>query len=133
MKFNFYITAENDEEAQACIDFIRTMTKKREGGVKIGTNNGDWPSAEDDAHKELSGKPVVISGLRPSPDGGLLVPRLNVSPGPSSISKIGENAKLTIMSELRTGDIQPHAKYAEHLKLLWARGEVKYDGKEYFI
>jgi len=57
--------------------------------------------------------------------------RPNVSPGKPSISKIGGSTKDLLMSELDEGK-QPSAKYAEHLKLLWSRGEVKYDGKEYY-
>ena len=59
-------------------------------------------------------------------------PRQNVSPGPSAISKIGEKAKTYLLNELKGGG-QPEAKYAEHLKLLWSRGEIKFDGKEYYL
>ena len=59
-------------------------------------------------------------------------PRQNVSPGPSAISKIGEKAKTYLLNELKGGR-QPEAKYAEHLKLLWSRGEIKFDGKEYYL
>ncbi len=59
--------------------------------------------------------------------------RANVSPGEPTIGKIGADSKALILSELSTGTIQPHAKYVEHCKLLWKRGEVKYDGKEYYL
>lgn len=60
----------------------------------------------------------------------------NVSPGTPSITKIGTNAKGEIMAALKVGprklaEIGP--KYAEHMKLLWSRGEVKYDGERYYV
>ena len=61
------------------------------------------------------------------------VDRPNVDPGKPTITKIGAPAKALILEELRTGTIQPHAKYAEHLKLLWARGEVKFDGQRWYL
>ena len=59
-------------------------------------------------------------------------PRKNVSPGPALISKIGGNTKDHIFNLLQV-EKQPPTKYDDHLKLLWARGEVKYDGEEYYL
>ena len=58
--------------------------------------------------------------------------RKNVSPGEPSITKIGMNTEGALFGVLRAGG-QPEAKYAEHLKLLWKRGKVKFDGKEYYV
>lgn len=58
--------------------------------------------------------------------------RKNVSPGAVLIGKIGGNTKDVIFEFLRD-DKQPPAKYGDHLKLLWSRGEVKFDGKEYYL
>ena len=58
--------------------------------------------------------------------------RKNVSPGPSSITKIGSETKAMLLLDVGCNK-QPPAKYAEHLKLLWSRGEVKFDGKEWYI
>lgn len=58
--------------------------------------------------------------------------RPNVPPGKPSITKIGGNTKDVIFEFLRD-DKQPPAKYNDHLKLLWSRGEVKYDGKEWYL
>lgn len=60
------------------------------------------------------------------------VERPNVSPGASLISKIGGPTKALILEELAEG-IQPGPKFPEHMKLLWARGEVKFDGEEYYL
>ena len=60
------------------------------------------------------------------------VARENVSPGEPSITKIGMNTEVVLFGLLRAGG-QPEAKYAEHMKLLWKRGKVKFDGKEYYV
>jgi hypothetical protein len=58
--------------------------------------------------------------------------RPNASPGEPSIGKIGSDTKENILRALKEG--QPiGAKFVEHLKLLWKRGEVKYDGDEYYL
>lgn len=59
--------------------------------------------------------------------------RPNVSPGKSSITKIGSDTKTSILAGLANNGVQPPTKYTEHLKLLWSRGEVKFDGKEYYL
>jgi hypothetical protein len=58
--------------------------------------------------------------------------RVNVSPGKSSITKIGSATKEELLTQLRQGT-QPQAKYLEHLKLLWERGEVKFDGEVWYL
>lgn len=58
--------------------------------------------------------------------------RPNVSPGEPSISKMGAATNAEITKLLNAGKDVP-AKFTEHLKLLWKRGEVKYDGKEYYL
>lgn len=60
------------------------------------------------------------------------VARKNVSPGEPSITKIGSGAKETIIHALNTGTPLGD-RYTEHLKLLWARGEIKFDGTEYYL
>ena len=60
------------------------------------------------------------------------VARKNVSPGEPSITKIGSGAKETIIHALNTGTPLGD-RYTEHLKLLWKRGKVKFDGKEYYL
>ena len=58
--------------------------------------------------------------------------RPNVPPGVATISKIGSNTKEELFKMLGQG-VQPPAKYREHLKLLWERGEVKFDGEEWYV
>ena len=60
--------------------------------------------------------------------------RPNVCPGEPSITRIVMTGGpvVEILDDLKRGD-QPPEKYDEHLKLLWKRGEVKFDGKEYYL
>lgn len=58
--------------------------------------------------------------------------RTNASPGPSSITRIGGTTKDELLRMLEHG-AQPPAKYNEHLKLLWERGEVRFDGEEWYV
>lgn len=60
------------------------------------------------------------------------VERKNVSPGKPLIGKIGTDTKEGILNTLKQGE-QPAKKYAEHCKLLWARGEIKFDGQGYYL
>ena len=60
------------------------------------------------------------------------VARKNVSPGEPSITKIGSGAKETIIHALNTGTPLGD-RYTEHLKLLWARGEIKFDGEVFYL
>lgn len=58
--------------------------------------------------------------------------RFNDNPGKSAITRIGTETKKELLSMLH-GGVQPDAKWQEHLKLLWERGEVKFDGKEWYL
>ena len=58
--------------------------------------------------------------------------RANVSPGTPLIGKIGTATKEELLKLLGQG-ICPAKKYAEHLKLLWSRNEVKYDGEVFYL
>lgn len=62
--------------------------------------------------------------------------RGNVDPGKPAIGKIGSGTKEWILGELKLEARVPEhfgAKYAEHLKLLWSRGEIKFDGEKYYV
>ena len=110
MKVNFYISCETSEETKACLDFIREMEEIRKTD-------------------RLCARPDVLD----EPDDSSVTNRRNVNPGEPSIGKIGEATKMAILSDLANGRQPPHPKYTEHLKLLWKRGEVKWDGQEYYL
>ena len=59
--------------------------------------------------------------------------RPNVDPGKPSIGKIGAEAKQSILGGLGNNGIQPPAKYTEHCKLLWSRGEIRFDGESWYV
>jgi hypothetical protein len=60
------------------------------------------------------------------------VERKNVSPGNPTIGKIGTATTDELIAILNGGK-QPPKNRSEHMKLLWKRGLVKYDGKEYYL
>ena len=60
------------------------------------------------------------------------VERPNVNPGIALIGKIGQSAKDDILVLLSRG-VQPPAKYKEHMKLLWSRKEIKFDGAQFYL
>lgn len=85
------------------------------------------------ANGNVSGSaPVIQTAIEKAAEPAKEIVRKNVNPGTSPIGKIGGNTKDVIFEFLRD-DKQPPAKYNDHLKLLWSRGEVKYDGKEWYL
>lgn len=60
------------------------------------------------------------------------VPRINNNPGKSMITRIGTETKKELLSMIH-GGVQPDAKWQDHLKLLWERGEVKFDGEDWWV
>ncbi len=60
------------------------------------------------------------------------VGRANVSPGVPVTSKVLISTKNTILCRINEG-IQPGEKYLEAAKLMWSRGEIKFDGKDFYL
>ena len=58
--------------------------------------------------------------------------RANINPGTSTIGKIGSATRQELLDQLTKG-VVPAAKFKEHLKLLWSRNEVKFDGEAYYV
>lgn len=81
--------------------------------------------------------PELIEKDTPPPKSSTAVPevkvaaRANVSPGEPTITKIGKDTRTTLFNVLACGE-QPNDKFDEHMKLLWKRGEVKFDGEDYY-
>jgi hypothetical protein len=123
MKFNFYISCENADEVQSCVDFIGRMNARRE-----------LPEFTPNAAVPIAGKRAPFTGVGTLTDAPKETPKPleNVSPGDPAISKMGAATKEHVLKLLKQGE-QPPAAYAEHLKLMWARGEVKYDGTIYYL
>jgi len=80
---------------------------------------------------------TLANPVTPVPREELSVPlepdtaRANVSPGAPSTLKVLISTKNTILARLNEG-IQPGEKYLEAAKLMWKRGEVKFDGKDFY-
>lgn len=60
--------------------------------------------------------------------------RANVSPGESSITKMGANMKRAMLAGVGSGSFTDNytGKSLKYLQLLWKRGEVKFDGKDFY-
>ena len=82
--------------------------------------------------KLVSDEPAAVSASASVTAAAEPVERCNVSPGKPSIGKIGTETKLTLLGDLAKGK-QPAAKFSEHMRLLWVRGEVRFDGEEYWL
>ncbi len=62
--------------------------------------------------------------------------RKNISPGEPSIGKIGKDNVDMLVKAVMDGNtkvLNDTDKWQEHLKLLWKRGLVKFDGEEYYL
>lgn len=107
------------DEARAVIDAVAAIGKQPHACSKQYMDS-----------KQLLKNTLELLDVKPAAED--LPPRKNVSPGEPSIAKIGVNTEGALFGVLRAGG-QPEAKYAEHLKLLWKRGKVKFDGEEYYV
>lgn len=108
------------DEARAVIDAVAAIGKEPHACSKQYMDS-----------KQLLKNTLELVGAKPA--GEDLPPRKNVSPGEPSITKIGTATKKIILADLQVGEQLPRQKYDEHLKLLWKRGEVKFDGDEYYV
>lgn len=104
-----------------------------------------WVESEEEAkdvmarlYRKHETWPELIEKDTPPPKSSTAVPeakvaaRANVSPGEPTITKIGKDTKAALLADIAHDGSQPVAKWAEHMKLLWKRGEVKFDGEDYY-
>ena len=109
------------EEAIAVIEAVKAIGKEPHACSKKYLEPEELTQTERTvAEKEILDSASVV--------------RKNICPGEPTISKIGASTTGMLLELLRCG-IQPDAKYREHLKLLWKRGLVKFDGTlgEYYV
>lgn len=61
--------------------------------------------------------------------------RPNVSPGTPTVSKMGADRKQAIFAGVRAGDfVNGYSGVSlPYLQLLWSRGEVRFDGQDFYI
>ena len=112
MKYMLSFQCDTHEEAQAVLAAVAAIGKE-----PMACSRQYVPKEELQTREAIDKVPVA---------------RKNVSPGTSSITKIGSGAKETIIHALNTGTPLGD-RYTEHLKLLWARGEIKFDGEVFYL
>ena len=112
------------EEARAVIDAVAALGKEPHACSKQYMDS-----------KQLLQNTLELVGVKPAAED--LPPRKNINPGEPTITKIGEKSKLYLLSELKGGartlGYLDFFKYEEHLKLLWKRGEVRFDGESFYV
>lgn len=109
----------------------------------------DWQSNIQESFREVQGfcgckavdntKPPFAPAATSSPEGaappapaaGAPTQRANKNPGRPGISKIGTKTVDELLGMIRKG-VQPGEKWKEHLKLLWSRDMVKWDGQRWY-
>lgn len=105
---------------------------------KLAMSDTAWPLRLDAAEPKIKGsaeKPGVATTSKNNSVSEVPAkeaPRPNKNPGTPSIGKIGGATKGLLFAELEAGR-QPTEKFVEHMKLLWSRGEVKFDGDNYYL
>lgn len=112
MKYMLSFQCDTHEEAQAVLAAVAAIGKE-----PMACSRQYVPKEELQDREAIDKIPVA---------------RKNVSPGEPSITKIGSGAKETIIHALNTGTPLGD-RYTEHLKLLWARGEIKFDGEVFYL
>lgn len=112
MKYMLSFQCDTHEEAQAILAAVAAIGKE-----PMACSRQYVPKEELQDREAIDKIPVA---------------RKNVSPGEPSITKIGSGAKETIIHALNTGTPLGD-RYTEHLKLLWARGEIKFDGEVFYL
>ena len=112
MKYMLSFQCDTHEEAQAVLAAVAAIGKE-----PMACSRQYVPKEELQTREAIDKVPVA---------------RKNVSPGEPSITKIGSGAKETIIHALNTGTPLGD-RYTEHLKLLWARGEIKFDGEVFYV
>lgn len=108
-----------------------TIQDAQDALARLGRTHPTWDEQVDKsankgamapAHAATTARIDKIMGTPPE--------RENVSPGEPSIGKIGKENADTLIA-LVMNKQQPADKWEEHMKLLWKRGLVKFDGEYY--
>ena len=106
MKYMISFQCDTVEEAKAVVDAVAAIGKQ--------------PTTSSRVIDETDN--VLTTNERP-----------NINPGTPLIGKIGTSTLEVILGALKDGQQMPMPKYEQHMKLLWSRGKVKFDGKEYYL
>lgn len=120
------------DEARAVIDAVAAIGKQPHACSKqyIEPEELTQQARNEQSRQWLDAIPTKPSGsldIRPAEQ------RKNISPGDPSITKIGANTKESLLAHLKAGGQPTRAKFEEHLKLLWKRGEIRFDGENFYV
>ncbi len=131
MRITIQVTCESPEDAQ---DAIARLTRPRTwvDDADARQRKTGVGSVSETRLDEIMGGSATSAEQSGSNDGATGASRPNISPGEPSIGKIGADSKAAVFEGIRVGVLNK-TKFAEHLKLLWKRGEIKYDGAEYYL
>ena len=130
MKIMISYQVDTVDEAKAILDAVDTkgeLTTCRVQGDK------DWVMEKAVTGPTLvKNEPDAKSQISRAMLDAMPIARKNVSPGAPNITKIGAKSTQEIIYALSHG-LQVPERFTEHLKLLWSRGEVKFDGTDYYL
>lgn len=122
MKYMLSFQCESEDEAQAVLSAVAAIGKEPMACSRQYIPANEIPKS--DGGQERSAVTMLLEHDRPERD--------NVNPGEPTIGKIGGGTKEQLLGMLRDGH-QPPEKWGEHMKLLWSRNEVKFDGRNYYL
>ena len=114
MRYMLSFQCETQEEAQAVLSAVAAIGKEPHACSKSYVDPNKFFEHEEKV------EPPPRDEMRP-----------NIDPGEPSIGKIGTNTKEQLLGMLSDGH-QPPERWREHMKLLWSRGVVGFDGEEYY-
>jgi hypothetical protein len=155
MRITIQVTCDTPEDAKDAInrltrpktwvDDVESSTRLN-AGRETGANTDSGKKVDNDEARHSSHPTTRTTSTGSSAKGaeqsgdneGVTgAPRPNISPGEPAIGKIGGATREYLLNELKAGDrtteYKDFHKFKEHLKLLWSRGEVKFDGDEYYL
>ena len=125
MRYMLSFQCETQEEAQAVLNAVAAIGKQPHACSRQFIEASEIVAK---VHGKIVDTEPLSEGAHPTAS----PPRKNVNPGTPSIGKIGSGTKEQLLEMLSEGH-QPQAKWMEHLKLLWSRGEVKFDGYDFYL
>lgn len=139
MRITIQVTCEDAEDAKQVI-------------AKLAAPGNTWvdqlPKINVDAQREaridkIMGSSAPQAAEQSGSDNGAIgAPRPNTSPGWDACQKIGSETKEKLLSELQHHSDPEHVskrikrtpdQTRALIQLLWNRGEIKYDGKEFYL
>lgn len=109
-----------------------TIQDAQDALARLGRTHKTWEEQVDAKPAAPEVKTVVNASGRLDRIMGVSPERENVSPGEPSIGKMGKETVDTLVGLIMNKQ-QAAPKWAEHMKLLWKRGLVKFDGEEYYL